>query len=171
MTVETFKIEVLPIKHKLFRLANRMLTNVPEAEDIVQEVFLRLWARKERLNEYKSIEAFAMTITKNLCLDKLKSKGYRKDELTEKHEQQTTETPYQKMEMNDSYQKVKKIIDTLPEQQRMIIHLRDIEGYEYEEISEILNISVNTIRVNLSRARKKVKDTLVKIYHYEFAKN
>jgi len=171
MTVEKFKIEVLPIKHKLFRLANRMLVNTPEAEDIVQEVFLRLWARKERLNEYRSIEAFAMTITKNLCLDKLKSKGYKTNELTEKHEQQTTETPYQKMEMTDSYQKVKKIIDTLPEQQRMIIHLRDIEGYEYEEISEIMNISVNTIRVNLSRARKKVKEILVKTYHYEFAKN
>lgn len=171
MTVETFKIEVLPMKQKLFRFANRMLINVPEAEDVVQEVFLRLWARKERLNEYKSIEAFAMTITKNLCLDKLKSKGYRKDELTEKHQQQTTETPYQKMEMNDSYQKVKKIIDTLPEQQRMIIHLRDIEGYEYEEISEVMNISVNTIRVNLSRSRKKVKEILVKTYNYEFAKN
>lgn len=171
MTVETFKIEVLPMKHKLFRLANRMLINVPEAEDIVQEVFLRLWARKDSLNEYRSIEAFAMTVTKNLCLDKLKSKGYRTNELTEKHEQQTTETPYQKMEIADSYEKVKKIIDKLPEQQRMIIHLRDIEGYEYDEISEILNISVNTIRVNLSRARKKVKETLVKTYNYEFAKN
>ena len=53
MTVETFKIEVLPLKHKLFRLANRMLINVPEAEDIVQEVFLRLWARKDRLNQYR----------------------------------------------------------------------------------------------------------------------
>jgi RNA polymerase sigma-70 factor (ECF subfamily) len=171
MTVETFKIEVLPMKHKLFRLANRMMTNVPEAEDIVQEVFLRLWTRKDRLNEYKSIEAFAMTITKNLCLDKLKSKGYKTNELTERHEQQTTETPYQKMEINDSYQKVKKFIDTLPEQQRMIIHLRDIEGYEYEEISEVMNISVNTIRVNLSRARKIVREKLVKAYNYEFAKN
>ena len=171
MTVETFKIEVLPMKHKLFRLANRMLLNIPEAEDVVQEVFLRLWARKERLNEYKSIEAFAMTITKNLCLDKLKSKGYKTDELTEKHEQQTTVTPYQKMEITDSYQKVKKIINALPEQQRMIIHLRDIEGYEFEEISDVMNISINTIRVNLSRARKKVREILVKTYHYEFAKN
>jgi RNA polymerase sigma-70 factor (family 1) len=171
MTVETFKIEVLPLKHKLFRFANRMMTNVPEAEDIVQEVFLRLWARKDRLNEYKSIEAFAMTITKNLCLDKLKSKGYKTNELTERHEQQTTETPYHKMEISDSYQKVKKIIDTLPEQQRMIIHLRDIEGYEYEEISEVMNINVNTIRVNLSRARKIVREKLVKAYNYEFAKN
>ena len=75
------------------------------------------------------------------------------------------------MEITDSYQKVKKIIDTLPEQQRMIIHLRDIEGYEFEEISEVMNLSINTIRVNLSRARKKVKETLVKAYNYEFAKN
>lgn len=171
MTVETFKIEVLPIKDKLFRLANRILKNVPEAEDIVQEVFLRLWARKDKLNEYKSIEAFAMTITKNLCLDKLKLKGYKTYELTDEHEQQTMATPYKKMEISDSYQKVKNIIDALPEQQRMIIHLRDIEGYEFKEISGVMNISINTIRVNLSRARKKVRESLVKTYQYEFAKN
>jgi len=74
MTVETFKIEVLPLKHKLYRFAKRLLKNATEAEDIVQEVFIRLWSRREKLSEYKSIEAFAMTITKNLCLDNLKSK-------------------------------------------------------------------------------------------------
>ncbi len=68
MTVETFKIEVLPMKHKLFRLANRLLQNVPEAEDVVQEIFLRLWSRRDKLGEYRSLEAFAMTMTKNLII-------------------------------------------------------------------------------------------------------
>ncbi len=171
MTVDTFKIEVLPLKHKLFRFAKRLLVNIPEAEDTVQEVFLRLWSRKDHLHEYKSIEAFAMTITKNLCLDKLKSKRNKTDELTEKHEKMDDLTPHRKLELSESYEKIQMIINTLPEQQRMIIHLRDIEEYEYEEIAEVMNLSPNTIRVNLSRARKKVKETMIKTYKYEFAGN
>ncbi len=171
MTIESFKIEVLPLKNKLYRLAKRLLENVQEAEDVVQEVFLRLWARRDRLDELKSIEAFAMTITKNLSLDKLKSKGYKSDELTERNEQIINLTPYKSLEINDSYKKVLKIIGSLPEQQRLIIHLRDIEEYDYNEIADIMNLSINTIRVNLSRARKKVREILVKTYDYEFAKN
>ena len=171
MTVETFKIEVLPLKNRLYRFANRLVKNVPEAEDIVQEVFMRLWSRRERLNEYRSIEAFAMTITKNLCLDKLKSKRNKTDELTDRNEQISSTTPYKMLELNDSYNKVLEIIQTLPEQQKMIIHLRDIEEYEFEEIAEVMNLTINTIRVNLSRARKKVRETLIKTYSYEFAKN
>ena len=171
MTVETFKIEVLPLKHKLFRLANRLLQNVPEAEDVVQDIFLRLWSRRNKLAEYRSLEAFAMTMTKNLCLDKLKSKRSKTDEFTEKHDQANEKTPYTEMEKEDSYNKVRKLIDMLPEQQRLIIQLRDIEGYEYEEIAEMMNISENTIRVNLSRARKRVRDMMIKTYNYEFTKN
>jgi len=171
MTVETFKIEVLPLKNRLYRFAKRLVISVPEAEDIVQEVFMRLWSRRERLNEYRSIEAFAMTITKNLCLDKLKAKRHKTDDPTERNEKISGTTPYRMLELNDSYKKVQEIIQTLPEQQKMIMHLRDIEEYEFEEIAETMNLTINTIRVNLSRARKKVRETLIKTYSYEFAKN
>jgi len=171
MTVENFKIEVLPIKHKLYRFANRMLRNVPEAEDVVQEVLIRLWIRREKLSSYRSIEAFAMTITRNLCLDKLKLKSAKTDELTKQNELYDSKTPYEEMETSDSYNKIRKLIDLLPDQQRMIIHMRDIEGYGYEEIAEIMNLTENTIRVNLSRARKKIRETMIKKYSYEFTKN
>jgi RNA polymerase sigma-70 factor (ECF subfamily) len=171
MTVETFKIEVLPLKHKLFRFAKRLMKNMPDAEDIVQEVFLRLWVRRESLAEYKSVEAFAMTITKNLCLDRMKSKDYKTEELTIVHQQVSHATPYKKLELTDTYNRIQMIMNSLPEQQRMIIHLRDIEGFEFEEIEEIMNINLNTIRVNLSRARKRIKEILQNTYNYEFAKN
>lgn len=171
MTLETFKIEVLPLKDKLYRLANRLLRNIPEAEDTVQEVFLRLWARREKLEQYRSIEAFAMTITKNLCLDKLKSKKNKTDELTISNQGMNNLTPYKSIELSESVKNVQRIINTLPEQQRMIVQLRDVEGYEFEEISEVLQLSVNTIRVNLSRARKKIRSSYLKTYNYEFAKN
>ncbi len=144
---------------------------MPDAEDIVQEVFLRLWVRRESLAEYKSVEAFAMTITKNLCLDRMKSKDYKTEELTIVHQQVSHATPYKKLELTDTYNRIQMIMNSLPEQQRMIIHLRDIEGFEFEEIEEIMNINLNTIRVNLSRARKRIKEILQNTYNYEFAKN
>lgn len=159
------------MKHKLYRLASRLLRSVPEAEDVVQEVFIRLWDRRTQLNQYRSVEAFAMTITKNLCLDSLKSKRNKTDELTIQHEKLEMKTPYHQMELSDSYKKVNHLIGQLPEQQRMIIQLRDIEGYEFSEIEEIMGITQNTIRVNLSRARKQVRDLMKKNYDYEFTRN
>jgi RNA polymerase sigma-70 factor (ECF subfamily) len=155
----------------LYRLAKRLLNNTPDAEDAVQEVFLRLWTKREVLMEYRSIEAFALTVTKNLCLDRMKSKGYKLDELTENHEKMGDTNPYKKLELADSFDKIQMIIQTLPEQQRMIIHLRDIEEYDLDEIAEIMELNMNTVRVNLSRARKKVREMLTKTYDYEFAKN
>jgi len=171
MTVETFKIEVLPLKNKLYRFAYRLLNNSMDSEDMVQEVMLKLWARRDKLEEYKSIEAFAMIVIKNMCLDKMKAKGYLTDELDEHTNETDGHSPHKSLELADSSDKVKAIINDLPEHQKMIIHLRDIEGYEFEEIAEIMQMSLNTIRVNLSRARKKVRKTLVKKYSYEFARN
>ncbi len=171
MTLEKFKIEVLPLNNKLYRLAIRLLNNVQESEDVVQEVFLRLWSKKEALYELKSIEAFALTITKNLCFDRMKSKGYHTGELDENYDRVGENTPHTKLEHSESYREIQKIISKLPEQQRIIIHLRDIEEYDLDEIAQITEMNMNTIRVNLSRARKKVREMLSNIYNYEFAKN
>ena len=158
MTVETFKIEVLPLKNKLYRFAYRLLSNGMDSEDMVQDVMLKLWARREKLGEYKSVEAFAMVILKNMCLDKMKAKGYRTDDLDEWKNDSGERSPHRNLELIDTTEKVKMIIDELPKHQKMIIHLRDVEGYEFEEIAEIMQMSLNTIRVNLSRARKKVRE-------------
>ncbi len=171
MTAEEFKISVLPSKNKLYRFAYRILDNIEEAEDIVQEVFVRLWTKKDELKNCKSIDAFSMVITKNLCLDKLKLKRNNKTELTEWNTPANFTTPYKITEMSDTINKVHKFIQQLPEQQRMIIQMRDVEGFEYEEIANILQINVNTLRVNLSRARKTIRDKLIKKLNYEFKGN
>ncbi len=101
----------------------------------------------------------------------MKSKGYKTDELTENYERMGESTPHTKLELTESFEKIQLIIQSLPEQQRMIIHLRDIEEYDLDEIAEIMELNMNTIRVNLSRARKKVREKLTKTYNYEFAKN
>jgi RNA polymerase sigma-70 factor (ECF subfamily) len=171
MTVDQFILEVLPHKHKLYRFAMRMVRDVAEAEDVVQEVMIRLWERREQLAAYRSIEAFAMTITRNLCLDRLKRAGSKTEALDEHHAVRQVRTPYEEMESSDSYRKIRELIDDLPEQQRTIIHLRDVEGYEYSEIAGITGLTENTIRVTLSRARKKIRDEMKKKYRYEFTKN
>jgi RNA polymerase sigma-70 factor (ECF subfamily) len=170
MTLEEFKIEVLPLKNKLYRFALRMLENSVEAEDIIQETLVRLWSRRSRLHSYRSIEAFAMTITRNLCLDLLRT---RKREISDVNNELVIDnvTPYRITEVADIMKQVNQIIDGLPEQQKMIIHLRDIEGYDFDEIAEIMDLNLNVIRVNLSRARKKIREAIVNSNKYELLKN
>ena len=171
MTVEQFKQDILPMKNKLFRMALRLLRSTAEAEDVVQEIFLKLWSKRETLKEYRSIEAFAMTMTKYLSLDKLKAKSAQNVGLEFAALNDTSDNPHQQMDIKDTIKKVHEIIDELPEQQRLIIQMRDIENCDYDEIAEVTQLSLNNIRVNLSRARKKVRDTLLKIQNYEFSSN
>jgi len=170
MTLEEFKIEVLPIKNKLYRFSLRMLTNRDEAEDVVQDTMMRLWSKRAKLRTYRSIEAFAMVITKNLCLDHLRSRKRITVDLVDEYTIDSS-NPYKLAEISDTMNKVYEEIDRLPEQQKTIIHLRDIEGYDFDEIADIMDLSLNVIRVNFSRARKKVREALVNSNKYELFKN
>jgi len=171
MSPEEFKIKALPLKHKLYRLSLRMLGSTEEAEDAVQETMVRLWTKREDLVNYSSIEAFAVTIIKNLSLDRLRSKSFRTEELNDRDLMAVKDDPGKKMENDDFRGFIGRIIDSLPDQQKLIMHMRDIEGEEYEQIAEITGLNVNAVRVNLSRARKKVRDTILKIQGYELARN
>ncbi|MBA9076155.1 MULTISPECIES: RNA polymerase sigma factor [Rufibacter] len=167
MDLQEFKSKVLPSKQKLYRLALFMLQNKEEAEDILQDVFLKLWTNKHKLHAYASIEAFAMSITKNLCLDKLKSrKNKQMVDVSDMDLNSGEQTPYQRYELADQVHKVQELVKELPEQQRVILHLRDVEGYSYEEVEQVTGMNVNAIRVALSRARKSVRDGLLKLENY-----
>ena len=157
---------VAPFKDKVFRLAKRLLVSREEAEDATQEVLVKLWSKNEGLAQYNSIEAVAMTMTKNYCLDQLKSK--RAGNLKIVHTNLTDREPslQQKVEDSDSLNWVEKIINQLPEQQRLIIQLRDIEQYEFEEIAKILEMNETAIRVALSRGRKTIREFMVKTHNY-----
>ena len=155
-----------PFKDKVFRLAKRLLTSTEEAEDATQEVMVKLWNKKENLNQYNSVEALAMTMTKNYCLDQLKSK--RASNLKIVHNNFTDREPglQQKLEDTDSLDWVEKIVNQLPEQQRLIVQMRDVEQYEYEEIAKILDMNETAIRVALSRARKTIREFMTKTHSY-----
>ena len=166
MNQNEFVKSISPFKDKLFRLAKRLLVSTEEAEDATQEVLLKLWNKNEDLVNYNSLEAFAMTMTKNYCLDQLKSK--RAGNLKLVHDNYTDREPslQKKLEDIDSLNWVEKVINQLPEQQRMIIQMRDIEQYGFEEIAEILDMNETAIRVALSRGRKTIREFMLKTHDY-----
>ena len=166
MNQSEFLKTVMPFKDKVFRLAKRLLVSTEEAEDATQELYFKLWKNKSKLTEYNSVEAFAMTMTKNYCFDRLKSK--QAGNLTLVHSNyKEKDTPLERrVELNDSVSRVHKLIENLPEQQKIIIQLRDIEEYEFEEIAEMLQINPTAVRVSLSRARKTIREQLTKQHNY-----
>ena len=156
---------VLPIKDNLYRLARRFLISSDEAQDAVQEVFLKLWKNKEAIKKYRSPEAFAYTMTKNYCLDRLKSKQASNLKLVHTNFENRTDLE-QHIEAKDGVSLLFKLMETLPEQQKVILHLRDVEQLSFSEIAKITNTSQANVRVALSRARKKIKGLLLKQYNH-----
>jgi RNA polymerase sigma factor (sigma-70 family) len=155
-----------PFREKLFRLAKRLLISTEEAEDATQEVLVKLWKKKNALNEFKSAEALAMTMTKNYCLDQLKSKRAGNLQITHNNYSDPQSRSDKKVEDIDSLEWVEKIINQLPEQQKIIIQLREIEQYEFSEIAKIIDINEIAIRVALSRARKTIREKMLQTHNY-----
>ena len=150
------------VKNKLYRFALRITGDNAEAEDVVQEVFIKAWQRQEELPNILNVEAWCMTLTKNLSLDKLRSKHRRTEEigeilqLTDLHS-----TPYEALAGNDMVSKIRHWMTHLPEKQRLVMHLRDIEDKTYDEISIILEMPMPQVKVNLHRARTAIRERIL----------
>lgn len=158
MELKQFKIDVLPLRDKLISYARKLTDDPSDAEDAVQEVMLKLWNMRQKLDEYRSIEALAMTMTHHLCMDVWRAK--RPDALSLDQVQLSSQsaTPERTLEEKDEFSLMRRIIDSLPPLQRTIIQMRDIQEYETDEIAEITGCNAEAIRSNLSRARKKVRE-------------
>ncbi|MEJ2163854.1 MAG: RNA polymerase sigma factor [Robiginitalea sp.] len=137
-----------------------------EAEDATQEILMKLWSRKKKMASYKNVEAFAMTMTKNFCLDRLKSRQAGNLKLVHSNFTDGTTSLQNQVEIRDSLGWVQRIMDELPEQQRMVLQLRDVEAYEYEEIEKLMDMKPTAVRVTLSRARKAVREKLIEKHRY-----
>ena len=150
------------LRPKLYRFALALTRRRDEAEDVVQEIGIKLWERRDELEAMHNVEAYAMSAVRNRCLDYVRSPRHRIDELTEIHDTAHQQTPHERLEQADMAAFVRRLINRLPEQQQMVIRLRDIEGYELDEIAEILGMNDGAVRTNLSRARQKIRDELLK---------
>lgn len=164
----SFRDDVLPLKNELFRLALRITLNRFEAEDIVQDTLIKVWNRRSDWNDIDSIEAFSLTICRNLSLDRIKKKENNNDSLEDVKgaEPLASSNPQDRMIQVDRVGLIKQIVDSLPEKQRSCMQLRDFEGKSYKEIATILDITEEQVKVNIFRARQAVKHKYMKLDNY-----
>lgn len=157
-------IETLePYKNKMYRYALSIVKDRFEAEDIVQESIIKVWKRKEQFATIDNKEAWVITIVRNMCIDKIRSKKKKQTSDIDDfyHISDKGPSPDVAMEQKDAVRRVSEIMDTLPEMQKEIITLRDIDGYTYQEIADIMGLKVDQVKVYLFRARKALREKLM----------
>ena len=165
----SFRNDVLPLKNELFRLALRITLNRAEAEDVVQETMIKVWNRRDHWDEIESIEAFCLTICRNISLDKMKKAENQNQSLQEGHDAPDlsyTSNPEEQAMQRDRIQLIRRLIDHLPEKQRSCMQLRDFEGKSYKEIAQVLGISEEQVKINIFRARQTIKQKFIETEDY-----
>lgn len=167
MEKEQFISGILPLRPRLAGYARGIVKDSDDAEDIVQEVMLKLWTIRGKLSEYDSVEALAVTITRNMSLNRLKKMGRDGGPLQNRTAAENNAlTPLSIAEQQDDLEHVMKIIASLPPRQQSMLIMKHFDGLEISEIVEITGSSAESVRANLSRARRRVKDTFIKMQDY-----
>ena len=155
---------VFPMRGRIFRLARMMLCDAAGAEDVTQDVFEKLWRRRSVLAGLDNIEAYVYSVARNACLDHIRNRN-RHGESAEiaPNEGRFVVQGSDPVEMRDMKAFVERMMAKLPEKQQIVMHLRDIEDCDFDEIVRITGINEPTARVMLSRARKTIKENLIKL--------
>lgn len=162
MQLTDFKNMVIPYKDKLYRLAYRMVGDTMEAEDVVQEALIKIWKKKERLAEIDNKEAWCMAVTRNLAIDKIRARKKKMVSIdTVYHVQDNNLDPYATLKSKDAMERIRSIMDKLPDNLKVVLQLREIEGYSYKEISSIAGFTVDQVKVYIYRARQTMKEQLI----------
>ena len=160
--LQHFKTQILPMKDKLFRVACRITNDASEAEDVVQEVFIKVWDLRTEWSNYQNLQGWVMQLIKNKSIDKTRSKHRKTSDLEGIYNMpQHGKSPEQTVVLSDAMQQIKGLMTNLPEKQRLIMELRDFDEMTYQEIADELDIPLNHVKVNLSRARKTIRDALI----------
>lgn len=159
-----FLDQIQVIRDRVFRVAKRILISKKEAEDATQEVILKLWNMEEsKRKSFNNLEAYTITMAKNHCLDRIKSKQAQVLSLNEQFQSQPSPSLLKQIEVSNEMEWVVKLINQLPERERMILQLREIEQYEFDQIASLMEIPEGTVRVYLSRIRKKIEKQFIEI--------
>ncbi|NEN25752.1 RNA polymerase sigma factor [Cryomorpha ignava] len=169
MHQEEFTRTILVHKNKMYRFALSIMGNEHEAKDVVQDVMLKLWETRMELEDKLNLEAWCITLTRNKSLDKIKRMGRKlKSNLDDVGMKLVSDNPLPDTYtiQNDTMNNVSEALLKLPEQQKAVFQLRDVEGYSYLEICEALNMEMSKVKVYIFRARKSIKESLEKINSY-----
>jgi len=163
MQITEFNHMVVPLKDKLYRFAFRIVGNAFDAEDVLQEVMIKVWKKREYLATVDNKEAWCMTVTRNMAIDWIRSRKKNKQDLETSYGiSDKAATPYEALEKKNIHIIVRECIKNLPPNQSQAIHLRDIEGYTYKEIGAFMEITIDQVKVLIFRGRQKLKQVLSK---------
>lgn len=161
MKTISFQTDILPLKNELFRLALRITQNRFEAEDVVQETMLKVWKGRSEWDKIDNIEAYCLTVCRNLSLDKMRHMDNQVQNIEQESEpadQSYSANPEEQAVQHDRLQLVRQLISQLPEKQRTCMQLRDVEGKSYRDIANIIGISEDQVKVNIFRARQTIRE-------------
>ena len=164
MDIAEYKKTIVALRPTLIAVANRITRNTEDAEDVVQDVCLKIWHRRDEVVRYENVEAYCVTMTKNLSIDKIRTRRPVSDKDGFIGKTDNGRLPDELLEERDNKEAIRRIIMSLPPLQQRIFQLKDLEGYETEEIVEITGIAAEAVRNNLSRARKRLRE-LYLAYH------
>ena len=163
MSLKVFQQRILPMKDKLYRLAFRLLQNVQEAEDVVQEIMIRIWTKRKEWGQWESMEAYCMISVRNSCLDRLRKQRLRPVQESKARDIRSPDKdPQEKIMAKEAMIQIRKCMDELPQHQQLVIHLREIEGFTYNEIADVLDMSLDQVKINLFRARNAIRRSIIK---------
>lgn len=165
MKTISFQSDILPLKNELYRMALRITMNAADAEDVVQETMMKVWNRRDQWNQIDSIEAFCLTICRNLSLDKVRRMDNQTQSLDAAYDPKdhgVASNPEEQAIQSDRIRLVRQMISQLPEKQRSCMQLRDMEGKSYKDIATILNITEEQVKVNIFRARQTIREKFKK---------
>ena len=166
MQIEEFNHIVQNLKDKMYRLALRLVRDHEEARDVVQDSLVKIWNKWDKLEDVENKEAYCMTITRNVGIDKIRKKRMKTTDIDEHYDIESgSANPERLTIVKDEFSRVQKVINALPENHRTVVQLRDIEGYSYKEVSEITGYSVDKVKVYLHRARLKLKEQIRSLRH------
>jgi RNA polymerase sigma-70 factor (ECF subfamily) len=132
----------------------------------VQDSLIKLWNKRKVLEDIRSYKSFALTIIRNACIDLIRKRKHETNQ-QENLEYRDGINPEKQLDISDQLKLAKQIINQLNQQQRELIQLRDMEELSYEEISEITGLTINTIRVNISRGRKEIRQKMMAIMNFQ----
>jgi RNA polymerase sigma-70 factor (ECF subfamily) len=163
--IATFK----EVQKTMYLVSRRLLTSHEEAADAVQETMLKLWEKRKDLSRINNKEAYAMQMVKNYSLDRLKSKQASHLKIVHNNYESAERNAQEELERTADVELVKKAIQQLPDNYKMVIDLRDIQGYDYEAIEKIMEMKSTAVRVILSRARKLLRKKIEEQYKTDIA--
>lgn len=167
MQQTTYETLFREYQDRIYRVARRMLSDDALAQDVVQEVHIKCWKNREGLAEMSNGGAWLMRVTKNLCIDKIRARKETSQLDSVAYAAPASgPTPYQTAEVQNMMAILKETLNTLPEKQKLIFHLREMEGLQYKEIAEVVDVTVDEVKVNLFRARNKIREKLISASNY-----